>query len=289
MSFVLNIFRSLVNSNIYISLAGVMLTIASQVQLGLKPELHPYLFLIFFATLCEYNVHRFITIITKKAALESEKHKWVKENLWGFYFLVFLSVAGFFVVALMAKREVLLGLAPIAVLTLFYSIPVYGNKKSIFRLRGIPYLKIFMIAFTWSTATILLPVIHTGHHYPPYHIILMIVERFIFVFAITIPFDTRDMEADSLAKLKTIPLLLGEKRSMNLAYASLILFAILSLFHYIYVGDPYIAIAMIISAATTLVFLRWDRAKRLPLYHYAILDGTMLFQGLLVLGFYYLH
>jgi 4-hydroxybenzoate polyprenyltransferase len=288
MSFFVNIFRSLVNSNIYISLAGVMLTMATQVQLGLQPELHPYLFLIFFATLCEYNVHRFVTIITNKAALESEKHKWVKNNLIGFYFLVFLSVAGFVTVALMAKREVLLGLAPIAVLTLFYSIPVYGNKKSIFRLRGIPYLKIFMIAFTWSTATILLPVIHTGRHYPPYHVILMIVERFMFVFAITIPFDTRDMEADTLAKLKTIPLLLGEKRSMNLAYISVLLFAALSILHYTYIGELYIAFAMAISAITTLLFLRWDRAKSLPLYHYAILDGTMLLQGLLVLIAFYL-
>jgi 4-hydroxybenzoate polyprenyltransferase len=289
MNVLLNIFRSLVNSNIYISLAAVMLTIATQIQLGMKPELHPYLFLIFFATLCEYNVHRFITVITKKAALESPKHKWVKDNLIGFYLLVFLSVAGFFVVALMAKREVLFGLAPIAALTLFYSIPVYGNKKSIFRLRGIPYLKIFMISFTWSAVTILLPVIQTGHHFPPYHVALMLIERFVFVFAITIPFDTRDMEADKAAKLKTLPLLLGEQRSMNLAYLSIFIFAALCIVHYAYINQFSILIAMMLSAITTWMFLKWDRAKKLPLYHYAILDGTMFLQGFFVLAFSYLR
>jgi 4-hydroxybenzoate polyprenyltransferase len=289
MAVVLNIFRSLVNSNIYISLAAVMLTIATQIQLGMKPELHPYLFLIFFATLCEYNVHRFITVITKKAALESPKHKWVKDNLIGFYLLVFLSVVGFFVVALMAKREVLFGLAPIALLTLFYSIPVYGNKKTIFRLRGIPYLKIFMISFTWSAATILLPVIHTGLHFPPYHVILMLLERFVFVFAITIPFDTRDMEADKAAKLRTLPLLLGEDRAMRLSYSSVVVFAVLCIVHYAYANEFFILVAMLLSAISTIIFLKWDHAKKLPLYHYAILDGTMMLQGALVLAFSYLH
>lgn len=36
----------------------------------------------------------------------------------------------------------------------------------------------------------------------------MLVERFFFVFAITIPFDIRDIEADKQAGLKTIPLLI---------------------------------------------------------------------------------
>lgn len=280
--------RYLVNSNIYISLAAVALTMATQIQLGMKPQLHPYLFLIFFATLCEYNVHRFVTVLTKKAALESDKHKWVKDHLIGFYVLVFLSVAGFIITVFSAKRDVLLGLAPIALITLFYSIPVYGNKRTIFRLRGIPYLKIFMISFTWSAATILLPVIQSGQHFPLYHIALMMIERFIFVFAITIPFDTRDMEDDKAVGLKTLPLLLGEKRSMALSYISVLAFTAICVFHYSYLKEPFIVMALVLSALITFFFLKWDHAKKLQLYHYAILDGTLLLQGILVLGSSYI-
>lgn len=262
---------------------------ATQIQLGMRPQLLPYLFLIFFATMCEYNVHRFVTVIRYKAALDSPKHKWVKDNLISFYVLVLFSVLGFGITVLMAKREVLLGLAPIAALTLFYSIPVYGNKRTIFRLRGIPYLKIFMISLTWSASTILLPVIETEQHFPPWHIAMMLVERFIFVFAITIPFDTRDMEADAAAGLKTIPLLLGEKKAMNIAYITIVVFTFLSVFHYSYLKEPFIVIALVISAISTLLFLKWDSAKKLPLYHYAILDGTMLLQGVLVVGSNYLQ
>lgn len=282
------ILRTLINSNIYISLAAVLFTIETQIQLGMSPQWHPYLFLIFFATLCEYNVHRFITVITNKAALNSEKHKWVKDNLITFYALVILSVAGFIVTAFMAKIEVLLTLAPIAALTLLYSIPVYGNKKSIFRLREIPYLKIFIISFTWSATTVLLPLIKTGQTYETTHVILMLIERFVFVFAITIPFDIRDMEADRAANTKTIPLLLGEKRSMLISYACILIFLTISLFHYNILNQGFIAMAMTISAISTFLFLRWDTAKQYALYHYAILDGTIILQGLLVIGFSYL-
>ncbi len=282
------IVKALINSNIYISLAAVLFTVETQIQLGMEPQWHPYLFLIFFATLCEYNIHRFITVLTNKAALNSHKHKWVKDNLIAFYALVILSIAGFIVTAFMAKKQVLITLAPIAALTLLYSIPVYGTKKSIFRLREIPYVKIFIISFTWSATTVLLPLIQSGQEFGTTHISLMLIERFVFIFAITIPFDIRDMEADRTANTKTIPLLFGEKRSMVIAYGSILLFLLISVLHYSALDQFFLMMAMVVSSISTLVFLKWDRAKRSTLYHYAILDGTILLQGLLVIGFSFL-
>lgn len=115
----------------------------------MEPQWHPYLFIIFFATLFEYNLHRLITVITNKEALNSDKHKWVRENLKGFYLLVFLSVTGFGRCYIFGKKDVLIAFAPIAAITVFYSLPIFGNKRTIFRLREIPYLKIFLIAFVW--------------------------------------------------------------------------------------------------------------------------------------------
>lgn len=282
------ILKTLINSNIYISLGAVLLTIESQIQLGMEPQLFPYLFLIFFATLCEYNVHRFVTVITNKDALNSEKHKWVKNNLIPFYALVIASIIGFVIVAFLTKKEVLITLAPIAALTLFYSVPVYGNKKSIFRLREIPYLKIFVISFTWSATTVLLPLIHSGQKYDSLHVVLMLLERFVFILAITIPFDIRDMDVDRKANTKTIPLLIGKNRSETLSYISAFLFLVITFLHYYMYNQPLILIAMVLSALSTFSFLKWDKAKQSTLYHYAILDGTMLLQGLLVIAAHYL-
>jgi len=283
----LKLIKTLINSNIYISLAAVFLTIETQIQLGMKPQWHPYLFIIFFATLIEYNLHRFITVTTNKEALNSDKHKWIKENLKGFYLLVFLSVLGFVCVIFLAKKDVLIAFAPIAAITVFYSLPIFGNKRTIFRLREIPYLKIFLIAFVWSFSTILLPIIQSDITFNNTHVIVMLLERFFFVFAITIPFDIRDIEADKQAGLKTIPLLLNENKSLVFSYLSLIIFFLISFIHYQQLNYWFIIFPLLISTFTTFFFLYSKKIRNLPFYHYGILDGTMFLQGLLVLVSYY--
>lgn len=280
--------KVLIQSNIYIALAAVFLTVATQLQLGRTPEWHPYLFLIFFATLFEYNLHRLITVITNKEALQSPRHLWVKNNLTVFYVIVSISIIGFAVAVLLAKKSVLITLIPIALLTIFYSTPITGKKQGLFRLRQIPFLKIFLIAFVWSSITILLPVIHSGISILQSHVMSMLAERFLFVFAITLPFDVRDIDADKQEGLQTIPLHIGESNAMRLAYFSLVLCFGICMVHYCYTQQWFIIPAICISVISTFIFLKNKYLKTLPLYHYGILDGTMLLQGLLVLLVYYL-
>ena len=280
--------KLLIHSNIYISLAAVALTLATQIQLDMELQWHPYLFLIFFATLFEYNLHRLITILTNRDALKSEKHSWVSGNLNLFYLLMLFSVLGFLIAVFNAKLRVLLTLAPIAGLTLFYSTPISKGVKGLFRLRQIPFLKIFLIAFVWSSVTILLPVMYSDIHYNAWHIILMITERFLFIFAITIPFDIRDMEVDRLSGLQTIPLQIGVEKSLFVGGISLVVFWVVSTIHYMVMGQVFLVFAYSLTFAVTMVCLLNRKIQKYPLYHYAVLDGTMLLFGLLVIGFHYL-
>ena len=57
----------------------------------------------------------------------------------------------------------------------------------------------------------------------------MLLERFLFVFAITIPFDIRDMEIDIKEGLKTIPVIMGKKKAMMIANILLVLFTMICL------------------------------------------------------------
>lgn len=278
----------MIKSNIFISVAAVFLAIETQIQLGMRPQWHPYLFIIFFATLFEYNLHRFVTIVTNKKALNSEKHSWVKPHLYLFYTLVIASVLGFIISLFFAKTEVLITFAPIALITLFYSLPVFKNKKNIFRLREIHFLKIFLIAFVWSAITVMLPVIQSENTYNNNHIMLILIERFLFVFAIAIPFDIRDMEIDRQTGLKTIPLLIGETGAYKLSNILLGIFFIVCVFHYATLNSYLILYPLIFSAASTFLFLNIKTIRKIPYYHFGILDGTMLLQGLLVYLFWYL-
>jgi len=280
-------FHFLIDTNIYISIAAVFLTIATQIQLGLNPQWHPYLFIIFFATLFEYNLHRLITVITNKEALESDKHNWVKENLGWFYFLVFISVLGLITAILLAKHEVLMALTPIAIITIAYSLPIFKTKKNVLRLREIPLIKIFLISIVWSAATILLPIIQSDIRFNTGDILAMLTERFFFILAITIPFDIRDIEADQGVGLKTIPLMVGKKAALLISYTALLIFMIISIWHYW--DSKFIVLALGVSGISTFVFLNVQKIRDLQKYHYGILDGTMLLQGALMFIFYYLH
>jgi 4-hydroxybenzoate polyprenyltransferase len=278
---------ALIHSHIYISLGAVLLTVSAQIQLGMKPQWHPWLFLIFFATLFEYNIHRLVTVLTNNEALKSEKYHWIRGNLTTFYVLVFISFIGFVGSAFLVKKEVLIALAPLAILTFLYSIPVFGIKKQQFSLREIPYLKIFLIAFVWSSVTILLPVIQSDEVFDKAHVVVLLTERFFFIFAIAIPFDVRDLEADKHAGIKTIPLLLSQKKALTISFLSLLLFFLISFFHYQIRNDWFIIEALGLSALTTYLSLRSEKIKKLSWYYHGVLDGALLLQGFLVLGFYY--
>jgi 4-hydroxybenzoate polyprenyltransferase len=283
----MNPIKTIIHSNLYISLAALLMTISAQVQLGMKPQWHPYLFLIFFATLFEYNLHRLITVLTNQEALNSDKHRWVRENRKKFYGLVFISVTGFICATLMAKIEVLLMLAPLGLITLFYSVPVSANPNHLLRLREIPYLKIFLIALVWSASTVLLPVIQTAETFSNTWILFLLTERFFFILAISIPFDIRDMEADQHAGLKTFPLLLNKEKALMISNLALLVFVLISFFHYQMRGEWFIIGALSISAITTYLFINLKYFRNLSEYYFGILDGTMILQAILVLIFYY--
>ncbi|NOS94338.1 MAG: UbiA family prenyltransferase [Cyclobacteriaceae bacterium] len=285
----MKLLKGLIHSNIYISLAAVFLTVETQIQLGLVPQWRPYLFIIFFATLFEYNLHRLVTLLMVKDAIHSDKHAWVRENQKAFYTLVIISTIAFIVVLWIAKTKVLLTLAPIALLTLFYSIPIARSKSYIFRLREVPYLKLFLIAFVWAAITILLPVVHAEITFDRTHVVLLFAERFLFILAIAIPFDIRDMESDRQANLKTIPILLNEDRSLRVSFVALLAFAVLVLFHYSWQQEWSIIIPLLITAIVTLFLLQSSRMRSNPFYHHGFLDGTMLLQGLLMILFYHLN
>ena len=286
---VLKLFYFLINTNIFISLGAVALTLQTQVQLGMRVQFHPYLSLLFFATIFDYNLHRLITVLTNKEALISNKHKWVHKNLLLFYLLVAFSVTGFIWTVFYAATKVLITLAPLAVLTIFYSFPVFKNQKNIFRLREIPCLKIFLISFVWAASTIFLPIIQSAAQFNKEHVLIMFIERFLFVFAITIPFDIRDMRVDAKENLKTIPILIGKKNALILANIVLVLFTLICIMHYLRSSFTLLTVAFIISAASTFFFLNSKKMQAKHFYHYGILDGTLFLQGILVLLFYYLN
>ena len=270
----------LTESNLFIAFAAALYTIQAQVEMGMHPAWHPYLFLIFFATLFEYNLARFITVLTGKSSLNAKKYTWVRSHLRLFYGIVIFSVTGFLIAASQAKREVLYVLFPLGLLTLFYSFPLYKTGEKLFRLREIPLLKIFLIAFIWSSSTLLLPFIQKGGELNWNLIVTLLIQRFFFIFSITIPFDIRDMLLDEQHGTKTLPLHLGRSKAMLLANVALVFFIFLSFL----LNNSSSLIAKSVSVVVTLYLLNSKGISKSP-YYYTLLDGMIILQAILVIRF----
>lgn len=283
----MRLINTFIFSNIFLSVGAVLLTVSAQVQLGLKPHWQPYLLLIFFATLFEYNRNRLIELFFYNEEQNTKKRKWILKNRKKLLFVAFISAALLMFAVFTTKPQVLIVFIFLGILTFLYSMPVSGNKSYLFKLREVPYLKIFLIAFVWSALTVFLPAIQAGEEILNVQVDLLIAERFFFIFAITIPFDIRDMQVDRDAGLKTIPLLVNQKKALTLSYLSLLISLVISVFHYEMQNNLFIIEALCISFITTYLFLKLKTFRNLNKYYYQILDGTLLLQALLVLGFYF--
>ncbi len=173
-------------------------------------------------------------------------------------------------------------LLPLGIITMLYSFPLYKKDAKLFRLREVPLAKIFIISFVWSATSILLPVIQAEIKMDAVRLSILIVERFLFVFAITVPFDIRDMQSDKKMNVVTLPLLVGERGAIRIANAALFAFMVITLLHYF--EYPMMSIALILSALISLFVLNNKKVRANTHYHYGILDGMMILQGLFVIG-----
>src|SRR5690606_33529009 len=110
---------------------------------------------------------------------------------------------------------------PAIIIVLGYIIPVIPVKKKWFRLRDIPAIKAVLIAITVSYLTSVLPMLLSESY--SNKILIHFAERFFFILAITIPFDIRDQKFDSHSFLKTLPLLIGEKKAKLVSVGCMII------------------------------------------------------------------
>jgi hypothetical protein len=113
-----------------------------------------------------------------------------------------------------ATRWTLIAMGAIAVL---YPLEIPVAKKQKIRLRDLPFLKIFLIALVWSGMAVLLPATEAGGWDAlNSKSIGLCMLQFLFILSITLPFDINDWRIDRMTGVKTIPHILGIRKSQHL-------------------------------------------------------------------------
>lgn len=270
-----------------IATAAAFLVVLTQIQLGYDPHWQPYIVVVFFAAWSDYNLHRFVSTYRHPEALNTEKHHWVAKHRSLFNAVTAFSVIGLFISLLWLPAIMVALLLPAGLITLLYSIPSVNVGTISLQIRKIPLSKIFIVTFVWAYVTVIPPAFHVSQTVGWTTISAIFIERFLFVFALTIPFDIRDLESDAKDGLTTIPQVLGEPKSIWLSAILLVVFMIICMLHYGISGAYHLAFGFVLSGGVTLVLIASPRAKSLPYYHYGMLDSMLLLQTILVLGSYY--
>ena len=211
-----NLIRFFIKGNIWVAFCVLALAVSS--ELLLEATNFKISQFIFCATIFAYNFQRIVRI---KKGYEHSYKNWLDKNRKVIYILMFLAAIISARLFFDFKSSTQIAILFTGSLSIFYP----------FGLRKIPFAKIFIISFVWTVSTMLLLVLENNISLSQ-NIIWQLVSRFLFIFAITIPFDIRDVEYDS-QNVITIPLFYGVKRAKIISFFALFICGMISFFQYI--------------------------------------------------------
>ena len=241
-------------------------------------------YFVFFATLFLYAIHRIVGLVKVKPFLEKYRYSIIyhfRNHIKVYAFLGGLGALVCFFYLSFANQ--LLLVIP-AILSLGYVLPFVKGDK---RLRDFDYIKIFLVAIVWGVITVLMPLLERTTDLTLSHF-LILSERMFFIFAITLPFDIRDLKIDAHIDVKTIPSMIGIDKTKKLALLCLILVIVFAGMN-LYLGTyqvPFL-IAISLSCFSTLLFVNYSDQTDADYFFTGLMDGTMILQFLLVLLAYY--
>lgn len=275
--------------NFLIAFSAVALTHLSQLSEEITTgDLHLLVF-VFFSTLLVYNFNLLEGMKElKSSAFRSSRHNWIVRHekfIWAFSVLSLIVCLGELTAL---KKDTLIFLLVPSLFALGYAVPIKISGMKTLRLREIPVIKIFLIAWVWGTFTVGLPLVQQSglaELLQPKNFLLFF-SRAIFIFAITIPFDIRDLEYDSDKHVTTIPSKFGIENSKYFSLALILLFAAISLLRlYFSFCNSSEFIALLLSAVVTALLILNINKDRKELFYSGFMDGAMLIQWLLVILF----
>ncbi len=150
-----------------------------------------------------------------------------------------------------------------------------GLKKG---MRSLPMVKIFLIALVWVYVTSALPLLVLHYEEVLTQHLLLLFSQFLFLIAVTIPFDIRDLPFDDKG-MQTIPQIFGERKAVYLSLALLLFSAIILV---VYCNAKEInPISLLLIYGISGVVIAKSNVSRSKLYFTGLIDGLLFLQGVI--------
>lgn len=272
----------LVNTNLFISIGAVCMVWQTYFVLGRPWGITPLVVLVFAATLFVYNWQRLISHNKPTYGSMEGMHGWMEQHIWWTRSFIVVGLLGMAISVWWLSTDTQVTLLVLGLISTTYALPVPLSKTYRIRLRDIGVLKPFILAGVWAFATALLPIMEGGGIAPLSSLALLIfAKRFLFMAAICIPFDIKDMEFDRITmRYPTLPIVIGVKATRILALFFLLLFQLLVCW---LDGWSAAGIGISLSNIFTAVLLIYPGAHDSEYFYTFGVDSTMIVQFLLVL------
>lgn len=206
MSFLKRIFNFYINSSLHVACSVLALSDLALMEKHNSTDVF-FLFALFFSTVFGYNFVKYFGLAKFHYRSLTNKLK----EIQALSAMCFLGLSFCF---FQLKTNVQWSLFFLGGITLFYAMPI--NLISSKSLRKVSGLKIYIIAFVWAITTALLPQLHRDLGFFELNY-FEVLERFVFILVLMLPFEIRDMNFDDL-KLSTIPQKIGLSNTKNLGY-----------------------------------------------------------------------
>lgn len=273
--------KALIYSNAFVAVCASTLVWVTYAQLQLTDpfRLDPMFGLVCFATLFVYNVDRIFGFSPEDRHQRSERHEWLLRHQNVVRALTALSAIAMITCGLLLPLHIFLVLIPMGAVSVAYGLPWIRWSGRWLRLKDIPGLKIVLIAVVWSLATSTLPIAYQQEQWLNTMTLHLFLQRALFIFAITLPFDVRDWEKDRTAGILTLPHILGLQGTRVVATLAMVMMLIDV--WWIHKSQPLFWGLALSAGITTALLSRMSR-QRGELYYAGWMDGTMLIQWLCV-------
>lgn len=278
MSAVLKLFRFFIYSNLFIAGCAVLMVHQTyDLLLNDTPPATVVLF-IFFATICSYSFHWWLTPAV--SATPSPREQWLNQNKnihLALFFIGFAGVAASSFFLLAHWHWLLLS----ALITFLYTAPKIPHP--LFRsLRKVALAKTIFLAFVWMYVTTILPIEINDKPWQSGYTAFA-ASRFFLIYAICILFDYRDREHDRRIGIRSLITWLSYRNITFLFAGSLLVYAIFTcvLLHYGFSG--LVVGLLLMPGAVTALLYRYASKNFSDMLYYFVLDGLMALAPVLTL------
>ena len=276
----LRIFHWIVFGNYWVS-SGVVAMYAAACSVLVVEFSWTWAAALFFATLSSYTYHRVGPGIEHSSSgIEGIRRNWITANLRALRIQMIISgIIAMVLFAMLCTFEQWAFLLPAAILAVIYILPIVPKGGKWLRLRELPFVKIFIIVAVWMVLALLPLVTEISPLLQNRSLHVLLLQRFLFLLAVTIPFDLRDMEFDRVRGIKTIATALGAERSIQISHVLLVLSALVCWMGFqLQIWNGSLALSLAVSSASTAILLTRIKPHSDEMTFSFWLEGSMLDQ-----------